>query len=91
MFPVGFQCYLFRLDVGDSGSFVKCIAETDDRCGSRCRALEDRLCRAFAICGKERADQAIGFAGACRCPTERTEQIVVDDRPVEVAFLKIRE
>ncbi|MYA56077.1 hypothetical protein F4X88_07270 [Candidatus Poribacteria bacterium] len=82
------QCYLFRLDVYYNGVFVECLAEGAGIGSSRSRAFEDRLFGCVTIRGEDRAKQAIRFAGTFGGPTERTEQVVVYKRPVEVRVLK---
>lgn len=83
-----FKRYLFRLDVNNDGIFAKFIAGEDSVrliSGSR---LKDRLWSCFSICREDRSDQAIGFFFAWGSPTDRTEDIVVDDGTVELGVLK---
>lgn len=51
-----FQCYLFGLDVYESGVGVKCLADRNSVGSSDRGFLEDRLCLAFPIRGRACAE-----------------------------------
>ena len=79
---------MLGLDVGDVGVRVKCLADSDDVRLIFWGVLDDGFRRGLCICGNDGSEQAIGFFWAWRCPTERTEQVIVYNRAVEITLLK---
>ena len=89
LFPVLFECNVLGLDVGDVSVGVKCIADSDDVRLISYSVLDDGFRRSLFVCGDDGSKQAIGFNRTRRCPTQRTEEIVVNDRAVEIRVLKM--
>ena len=86
---VFFERDVLGLDVGDVGVGVKCIADSDDVHLISYGVLDDGFRWCVPSVRQDRANQPIGFFGARRCPTQRTEQIVVNDDAVEIRVLKV--
>ena len=80
---------MLGLDVGDVGVGVKCITDSDDVRLIFLGVLDDGFRRGLCICRDDGSKQAIGFLWSWRCPTQRTEQIVVNDDAVEIRVLKV--
>ena len=89
LFPVLFECDVLGLDVGDVGVGVKCIADSNDVCLISYGVLDDGFRRSLCICGDNGSKQAVGFFWAWWCPTQRTKEIVVNDRVIEIGVLKM--
>ena len=80
---------MLGLDVGDVSVGVKCIADNDDVCLISYGVLDDSFRRGLCVYRYDGSKQAIRFLWSWRCPTQRTEQIVVNDGAVEIRVLKV--
>ncbi len=84
-----FQRDVLGLDVGDVGLGVKCITGSDGVCLISDDVLDDGFRRDLCVCGDDGSKQAIGFLWTWWCPTQRTEEIVVNDGAVEIGVLEV--
>ena len=75
------------LDLGDL-KVVEFLADRDGICPLRCLVLKDSACRCFAV--GERSEQPIGgFVVPGRFPSEWTEEVIVDNDPIEVGIQRV--
>ena len=88
LLSVLFERDVLGLDVGDVGVGVKCIADNDDVCLISYGVLDDSFRRGLCVYRYDGSKQAIRFLWSWRCPTERTEQVIVYNRAVEITLLK---
>jgi len=87
--PIGFDNHYFRLDVYQGGVGIYFLSE-DQRPGVLSGSCLEKGFRGrlVSICRDEGTDEAIRETLVCRCPAQRTKQVVVYNRFVEVAGLE---
>ena len=74
------------LDVGEMGVRVKCITDSDNVRLISYGVLDDGFRRGPCVCGDDGSKQVIGFLWAWGCPTQWTEEVVVNDDTVEIGL-----
>ena len=70
------------------GVRVKCITDSDNVRLISYGVLNDGSRGSLCVCGDDGSKQAIGFLWTWRCPTQWTEEVVINDRAVEIRVLK---
>ena len=89
LLPVLFECDVLGLDVRDIGIRVKCIADSDGVCLISYGVLDDGFRSGFCVYRDDGSKQAVRFLWSWRCPTQRTKEVVVNDRAIEIRVLKM--
>ena len=86
------SCFLndntLGLDICTGGVCLKRITDSDNVRLISYGVLDDGFRRGLCICGDEGSKQAIGFLWTWGCPTQWTEEVVINDRAVEIRVLK---
>lgn len=83
LLPRCLKCHLLGFNSGDGGVFAESITEGDDV--GCVRSGREEKCFRCGVCvsRNERAGEMIRFFRTWRCPTERTEKVVIYDSAVE--------
>ena len=77
------------LDICNGGVCLKRITDSDNVRLISCGVLDDGSRGSLCVCGDDGSKQAIGFLWTWWCPTQWTEEVVVNDGTVEIRVLKV--